>query len=308
MKVKTIAKRVFAAVLAASLTLTGALALAPASVSEAADALEKPVLTTPKITVESDGKVYIRFSWNYIMDADKYECQICYNYTKDSTVANFTPLRMTEEIYTMVEVPEEFNSIAIKVASRKGFSQTSGFTDPVVVDGKKIAPYVNAQKNYLAAQSGKTKKLVAKAKELAKKDKKKGVKHFYGLQDINGDGVSELFFVHRKNGKDEVSIYRLKGKKVELVKTSDGAKALKNVKEVYVKGKTVSFVMKTSSKAGSIYTYKLNKKGKLVATAKYGYNKNKYTKNGGKSSKKAYEKNEKKVKKQTGILYDYTKL
>ena len=286
MMLKTLGKRFAAVAMAVSMAMGGFAAYAPAATVEAANdqnTLTQPTIQENNVVVGEDGKVYVRFKWSLVNEADKYECQICYDYSKKNDVTQFNPLKMTEDLFVLVEVPETYNNIALRVAARNG-SKTSGFTEPKVIAKNKVTPYVTAQKNFLEAQDGKTSVLVDKAKALAKQDKKKGAKCYYGLLDINGDGTDELLYVNKKGG-NTVSVYSISGKNVKLAKT------FKKVSAVYTKGKTVSFVTNKG-----ISTCKLSKKGKLTVTASYS------------KSAKTYKKNLKKIKKQVKVLYDYTKL
>ncbi len=284
MKKNMIAKKFFAGALALTMAFTSAVAFAPAAVAEAAttaETLAKPEMKAPELSADDEGKLNIRFYWNNVEGADKFECQISYDYDKNSEESTqFIPLETTESLFSVVTIPDKHGAIAIRVAARNG-SKTSGFATPVVVSKKTINKFVKTEKNIAKAASGKEAVLVKKAKSMAKNDKSKGYSCRYNVCDLNGDKVMELFYVKRSGKKDTVSVYTVKNGKAALVKfgskkSLSGVTALKKKGNqlVFKTGKTYVSAKMSKGKFNVVNNYKTTaKKLKKYETFDYAYKK-----------------------------------
>ena len=131
----------------------------------------------------------------------------------------------------------------------------------------------------------------------------------YGLYDITGDDVPELFYArHYVRTQITVYYYDSSSKKVKLMKTTAGKKNLSGVTDVRATASGKKFIVSMSDSAysGAVSTYKATKKNKLkaVTTYQYNYDSKKFSKNGKKISEAAFEKYQTKVRKLDSIDFD----
>ena len=305
------AKKVITAALAASLAFTSAAAFVPAATVNAADTTTATTATAVKLAkvtnvkyelLVAEGQDCIRFTWDKVEGANHYTWRYNTKYDNKKPTDNkyIEEEGDSDDNSLIIPVGKDYNDVWFQVAAMKD-STKGAYSDAVWASQSTVSG------NLEVAKAEGFDALTKKAESLAKKYKKQGYANVtYCMYDIYNNG-SDLMFFSLNGNRSGVSVYvydYVKGKVVRAKKELGG------VTQVTTKNGKIFFRQSNSAFDGQIVSYKLDthtNKLKLVDKVKYNYGtdtvKAKFTKNGKKISKKAFEKYQKKVLKYSEVEY-----
>ncbi len=296
------AKRIITAALAASLAFTSAAAFVPAATSYAADTLVSAKLA--KVTnvkyeiLVSEGVDCVKFTWDKVDGANHYTWRYNtkYDNKKPSDNKYVEEEGDSDDNSLIIPVGSDYNDVWFSVAAMKD-STKGDYSESVWISKDTVTSNIEIVKH----EAFET--LKKKAESLAKKYKKDGYANVsYCMYDVNNNGNDLMFFAY--NGlRSGVSVFAYDGVNKKVV---NALKEKGGVTGVYTKNGKVFFEQSNSAFDGQVVAYKLDthtNKMKLVSKYKYNYETKKFTKNGKKISKKAFEKYLKKISKYEPVEY-----
>ncbi len=290
-----IAKKVLTVALAASMAFSStAFAPVASATAFAADSLIATKLA--KVTnvkydiLVSEGQDCIKFTWDKVEGANHYTYRYNtqYDSKKPSENKYIEEEGDSDDTSVIIPVGSDYNDVWFQVAAMKD-STKGDYSDGVWASKDTVSG------NLELVKAEGFDALTQKAKSLAKKYKKDGYANVsYCMYDLEGNGNDLMFFAY--NGtRSGVSVFAYDGEKKKVVTAK---KEIGGITQVTTKNGKIFFRQSNSAFDGKIVSYTFDthtNKLVLADKAKYNYDSNKFSKNGKKISKKAYEKYEKKV-------------